>query len=178
MRRTGRSHAHHRIGRALADPVVAFHRRHRQIRPAAVARRQQRRGRHALADGAGATGVGPAKPAAAGARRRRRLDVHRRFHDHAGDFGVVGGRRSQARHAGARTLRGAADDHHPGRAVLGTEQRHRARRLGIRAGHGGLVRDAGGHGPGPYQGRSHGLDGDQSAGTRSSSCCPTAPSGW
>ena len=29
----------------------------------------------------------------------RRLDVHRRLHDHAGDFGAVGGRRSQARRA-------------------------------------------------------------------------------
>ena len=41
--------------------------------------------------------------------------------------------------AGARTLRRAADDLHPGRAVLGAEQRHGARRLGLRAGHGGLV---------------------------------------
>ena len=57
----------------------------------------QRRGRHAVADGARSTGARPAKLAAAGARRRRRLDVHRRFHDHAGDFGAVGGRRSQAR---------------------------------------------------------------------------------
>ncbi len=72
----------------------------------------------------------------------RRFDVHRRFHDHAGDFGAVGGRRSQARNAGARALCGAADDFHPGRAVLGSEQRHGARRLGLRAGHGGLVRYA------------------------------------
>ena len=39
--------AHHRARRALADPVVAVHRRHRQICAAAAARRQQRRGRHA-----------------------------------------------------------------------------------------------------------------------------------
>ena len=154
--------AHHRARRALADPVVAFHRRYRQIRAAAAARRQQRRGRHAFPDGAGATGAGPPKLAAAGARRRRRLDVHRRFHDHAGDFGVVGGRRSQARHARARTLCRSADDLHSRRAVLGAEQRHRARRLAVRAGHGGLVRDAGGHGPRPHQRRSQRAGGDQS----------------
>ena len=39
-----------------------------------------------------------------------------------------------------RALRGAADGRHPGRAVRGAEQRHRARRLGLRPGDGGLVR--------------------------------------
>ncbi len=88
----------------------------------------------------GQRALGRRSLAAAGARRRRRLDVHRRFHDHAGDFGVVGGRRSQAGHAGTRTLCGTADDLHSGRPLLGAEQRHRARRLRVRAGHGGLVR--------------------------------------
>ena len=45
----------------------------------------------------GQRALGPAQLAAAGARRHRRLDVHRRFHDHAGDLGAVGGRRPQAR---------------------------------------------------------------------------------
>ena len=45
----------------------------------------------------GQRALGRRSLAAAGARRRRRLDVHRRFHDHAGDFGAVGGRRPQAR---------------------------------------------------------------------------------
>ena len=128
------------LGVLVADPVGAVHRRHRQIRAAAAARRQQRRGRHALADGARPARARPPELAVAGARRGRRLDVHRRFHDHAGDFGAVGGRRPQARDAGARALRGAADGLHSGRAVLGAEQRHRARRLRFRAGHGGLVR--------------------------------------
>ncbi len=170
--------ARHRARRALADPVVAVHRRHRKIRAAAVARRQQRRGRHAVADGAGAAGAGPAKLAVAGARRRRRLDVHRRFHDHAGDFGVVGGRRSQARHARARTLRRAADDLHSGRAVLGAEQRHRARRLRLRAGHGGLVRDAGGDWASSTSATIPPCWPRSIPGTRSTSCFPTAPSGW
>ena len=46
-----------------------------------------------FADGAGAAGAGPTELGIAGARRGGRLDVHRRFHDHAGDFSVVGGRR-------------------------------------------------------------------------------------
>ena len=133
-------HAGHRARRSVADPLGAAYRRHRQIRPAAAARRQQRRGRHAVADGAGPAGAGPQKLAVAGAGRDRRLDVHRRFHDHAGDFGAVGGRRPQARGAGARALCGAADGLHPGRAVLGSEQRHGARRVGLWAGHGRLVR--------------------------------------
>ena len=47
----------------------------------------------------------------------RRFDVHRRFHDHAGDFGVVRGRGSQARYAGTRAPCGAADGLHSGPAV-------------------------------------------------------------
>ena len=135
----------------LADPVVAVCRRHRQIRAAAAARRQQRRGRHAVADGARPARAGPPKLAVAGAGRDRRLDVHRRLHDHAGDFGAVGGRRPQARSAGARALCRAADGLHSGRAVLGAEQRHREGRGGVRAGHDRLVRDAGGAGPAAYQ---------------------------
>ena len=126
----------------------------------------------------GQRATGPAKLVLAGARRARRLDVHRRFHDHAGDLGAVGGRGSQARGAGARALRGAADDLHPGRAVLGAEQRHRPRRIGLRAGHGGLVRHICGDGPDAHQRRSDGAGGDQSLVRRSSSCCPTARSAW
>ena len=166
----------HRARRALADPVGALHRRHRQIRLAAAARRQQRRGRYALPDGAGPARAGTPELAVAGARRARRLDVHRRFHDHAGDLGAVGGRRPQARDTGARALCGAADDLHPGRAVLGAEQRHRARRFRFRPGDGGLVcidRRDGAH---AHQRRSLGACGDQSLVRRCNSCCPTAPS--
>src|SRR6476661_4046947 len=49
---------------------------------------------------------------------------------------AVGRRRSQARHAGARPLCGAADDLHSRRVVLGTEQRHGARCVGFWAGNG------------------------------------------
>ena len=80
--------------------------------------------------------------ASAGARRGRRLDVHRRFHDHAGDFGIVGGRRVSSSDARARALRGAAHRSSFWSAVLGAEQGHRSGRLGLRAGDGGLVRVA------------------------------------
>ena len=42
----------------------------------------------------------------------------------------------------ARTLRGAAHRLHPDRAVRGPVARHRARRLGLRPRHGGVVYDA------------------------------------
>ena len=126
----------------------------------------------------GQRALGRQKLAVAGAGRHRRLDVHRRFHDHAGDFGAVGGRGPQARDAGARTLCGAADGLHSGRAVLGAEQRHGAGRLGVRAGHGGLVQQPRGDGPRAYQRRSVGAGRDQSLVRRFISCCRTAPSEW
>ena len=109
---------------------------------AAAARRQQRRGRHALADGAGPA---RARAAAAGSLLalgvHRRLDVHRRFRDHAGDLGAVGGRGPQARDAGASsTTCVPLTIVDPDRAVRGAAPRHRARRVRFRAGHGGLVR--------------------------------------
>ena len=79
---------------------------------------------------------------------------------------------------GARTLRGAADDLHPGAAVLGAEQRHRARRLGVRAGDGGLVHGAGGDGPDAHQATIRRCWRRSIPGTRSSSCFRTAPSDW
>ena len=108
----------------------------------AAARRQQRRGRHAVADGARPARARPPKLGADGAGRGRRLDVHRRFHDHAGDLGAVGGRGPEARRARARSLCGAGDGGHSRRAVLGAEQRHGPGRLRLRARHGGLVHDA------------------------------------
>ncbi len=48
----------------------------------------------------------------------------------------------------------------------------------VRAGHGGLVRDAGGDGPRPHQRRSHRSWRRSIPGTRSSSCFPTASSDW
>ena len=54
QRRRGRRHAAGRARRALADPVGADRRRDAQICRHPAARRQPRRGRHAVADGAGA----------------------------------------------------------------------------------------------------------------------------
>ena len=98
----------HRARRAVDDPVVADRRRHHQIRADAAARRQQRRGRHAVADGAGDPRARPADAARAAARRHRRGDVSRRLGDHAGDLGAVGGRRPEARDAGASSTTSAA----------------------------------------------------------------------
>ena len=80
--------------------------------------------------------------------------------------------------AGARALCGAADDLHSGRTVLGAEQRHRARRL--RFGPVMVVWFA----TLAVMGLMHINDDPIGAwrrsipGTRSSSCCPTAPSDW
>ena len=53
-RRRRRADARGGARRAVADPLGADRRRHAEIRPDPAARRQQRRGRHAGADGAGA----------------------------------------------------------------------------------------------------------------------------
>ena len=114
-----------------------------EIRPHPAARRQQRRGRHAGADGAGAA------RAAAKARGlvvllgiiSARAVLRRRRH-HAGAVGAVGGRRPEDRHAGLRPLRRAADGRHPDRAVRGAVARHRQRRGLLRPDHAGLVRRA------------------------------------
>ena len=138
-RRT-RRRATDRARRPVADPLVADRRRHREICPDPHARRQQRRGRHAGADGAGAAGAGPA-------------------HDLVFVLGMIGAalfygdafitpaisvlsavEGPEARHAGVRALRDAAHDRHPGRAVRGAEPRHGARRGLLRADHRGLVR--------------------------------------
>ena len=50
----GASTRGHGARRAVADPLGADPHRHGQIRPDPAARRQRRRGRHAVADGAGA----------------------------------------------------------------------------------------------------------------------------
>ena len=93
-----------------------------------AARRQQRRGRHAGADGAGAT------------RARRSSTpvlvllgivsaraVLRRRHHHAGAVGALGGRRPEDRDAGVRALRRADHGRDPDRAVRRAVARHRAR---------------------------------------------------
>ena len=82
----------HRLAAALdADPH-----RHAEIRHLDPARRQPRRGRHAVAAGAGAAGARPADRLlfVLGGRRRRAL--LRRRGDHPGDLGPVGGRGPRA----------------------------------------------------------------------------------
>ena len=126
--------------RSLPDPVGADRRRDAEIRADPAARRQQRRGRHAGADGAGpARGRQPRRRDRA-ARHHQRRAVLRRRGDHAGAVGAFGDRRHQARHRGVRSLCRAADGDHPGGAVCGSVARHRARRGLLRTGDVHLVR--------------------------------------
>ena len=144
-----------------------------------AARRQQRRGRHALADGAGVPRARPAHAAGADARRDRRGDVLRRLADHAGDLGAVGGRRPEARDAGVRALRAADHRRHPGRAVRGAVARHRARsrRSSARSWWSGSSRSRslGAH---AHRRRSRRVRGDQSALCDQLRRRATARSGW
>ena len=126
-RRRRRGDARGGARRALADHLGADRRRHAQIRRHPAARRQQGRGRHARADGAGAAAVGASSGAHRAARHHQRRAVLRRRHDHAGAVGALGDRRPQGRDAGVRSLRRAAHGRDPGRAVRGAVARHRAR---------------------------------------------------
>ncbi len=106
-----------------------------------AARRQQRRGRHAGADGAGAARASP---------RARRAIVLLGIISGALFYGdavitpalsvlsAIEGIKLVT--AGVRTLCRAADGDHPGRAVCGAVARHRARRRILRTDHVRLVR--------------------------------------
>jgi len=135
--------ARQRARRPEPGVLVADHRGVGEISAVHHARRQQGRGRHHGAYGAGPA-LHPRPPAAAlgrgaaGAVRRRA--VLRRRRDHAGDLGAVGGGGPEGRHAGAGALRGA--DHRgrdPGPGLVAAA-RHRAHRRGVRAGLRGVVR--------------------------------------
>ena len=70
--------------RAVADHLGADPRRHAEVRRDPAARRQQRRGRHAGADGAGAARARPSARRRRAARHHQRRAVLRRRHHHAG----------------------------------------------------------------------------------------------
>ena len=104
--------------------------RHGQVRRLPDAGRQQGRGRHAGADGAGAARRRPARSGCGlRAGRGRRGAVLRRRHHHPGHLGAVGGR-GPARRAGRRRTRSASyvlpiAAGHPDRAVHGAGARAR-----------------------------------------------------
>ena len=151
-----------RARRAVAHPVGADRRRDLQIRSDPPARRQQRRGWNFVAHGAGEPRLRTPHGADLYPRRDRRLDVPRRFRDHAGHFRAFGGRGAQTRDARVRPLCRRADRCHPGRPVRGAKPRHRQGCGLLRAGHGGLVRDHRDRGPGSRQRRPARAAGDQS----------------
>ena len=117
-------HPRHPFARVL----VADDRRVDQVHRLHHARRQQGRGRHHGADGAGAARGQEQRPCAGadavGPVRRRAL--LRRRHDHPGHLGALGGRGPRSRDAGIQALRDP--DHAPraDRAVRVPEARHRA----------------------------------------------------
>ncbi len=100
--------------------------------------------------------IGRQVQARAGARRDWRRDVLRRLHADTGGHRAVGGRRSQARHAGFRGICGAVRGHHPRCAVCDAEPRYIAGRDCLRPGDGGVVRCAGRAGADAYQRRADG----------------------
>ena len=142
--RRGRgARSHHHVGRTrrpVADPLVADHRRHAQVRHLPHPRRQQRRGRHARPDGAGATRVGSGRGVRRSPRHHRRRAVLRRRGDHAGAVGAVGGRGPRDCRSASRRLRHSTVGLHPARAVSGSVAGHGAGGDVLRAGHGRLVR--------------------------------------
>ena len=170
--------ARRRARRALADPVGADHHRHAQIRPAPAARRQQRRGRHAHADGARLARARQDHGRGDAARHHQRLAVLRRCGDHAGAVGAVRDRRPQGRDAGLRCLHRAADGGDPGRSVRGAVAWHRAGRDLLRPDHGGVVHRDRLAGSDAHRRRSRHSARDQPRSTAPHSCCITAPSAW
>ena len=108
----------------------------------AVAGRQQRRGWHALADGAGVACGGPGRQGGRDCRapwHHRRCDVLWRCGHHAGALGAVCRRRHRSRPAGFPRIRRALDRGHSGRAVCLSVARHRASRCAVRPDHDALV---------------------------------------
>ena len=150
-----------RARRAVDDSLGADHCRDHQVRAAAAAGRQQRGGRHALADRARDARTRPAHPVGFHARGDRRLDVPRRFGDHAGDLGALRGGGPEAPVARVRTLRRSAHHRDPVRIVRGAKPRHREGRGVFRPGHAGVVRgDRAGRAP-AHQRRPRRAAGDQ-----------------
>ena len=107
-RRQGR-HSDRRSGdrRDFAAALRAYFHGDGQICRVPDAGGQSRRGRHSVADGAGADGAGTARgtprQSRLSARRRRRRVVLGRRHHHARDFRAFGGRGPRSRHPSAST---------------------------------------------------------------------------
>ena len=140
----GPGHAGERAGGArhpVADHLGAAAGGHRQIRADPAARRQQRRGRHAGADGARLARARrqPRRRHRDPARHHQRRAVLRRRHHHAGAVGALGDRRLESRDAGVRRFRGADHGGDPDRAVRGAVARHGKGRRLVRSDHVGLV---------------------------------------
>ena len=140
QRNRGRCDAAGRAGCCLADPVGADRGGDAEIRPHPAARRQQRRGWNAGADGAGATRGEQGRGCDRAARHHLRRAVLRRRGHYARTFGAVGDRRHQARYRDLRTLCRAADGHHSGGAVCRAVPWHCPRRRVVRTDHVHLVR--------------------------------------
>ena len=141
----GAAHGRGDHRRDVAAHLCADLHGHGQICAVPHARRQPRRRRHTVADGACAVGAGEARPHRLPARRRRRRAFFGRRDHHAGDLGALGRRGPRSRHGPFQGLcefqRLCAGDHHrdPGPAVLGAKPRHGEGRGLFRADHGGVL---------------------------------------
>ena len=124
-----------RVRRPVADPLGADPRRDAQIRPHPAARRQQRRGRHAGADGAGATrlGQGCSSIMLLGMIAAALFYGDAMITPALSVLSAVEG--LKVVHRRLRTLCRAADACHPGRPVRRPVARHRARGRLFRADH-------------------------------------------
>ena len=100
--RTAHARVDHR--RDVASHLCADLHGYGQICAVPDARRQPRRGRHPVADGARAVRVGEARPRRVPSRRRRRGAVFRRRDHHASDLGPFGRRGSRSRHGAFQGL--------------------------------------------------------------------------
>src|SRR5262249_6991699 len=105
-----------------------------------AAGRQQRRRRHARADGVGAALPAKGRRCHRAVRHHQRRPVLRRCHDHACAVGALGDRGPQGRHACFRTLRGAADRAHFGAAIRVPIARNGQGGGILRPDHAGMVR--------------------------------------
>lgn len=153
------------LRRGVAGPLGADPDRDDQVRRLHHARRQQGRGRRAVADGPGATCHGQAHHPGLRPGRSRRGAVLWRRGDHAGHVGAVGGRGS-SHHSRARTWRdqrGRAADRHGDAAgpVLHPEPGHRLGRQAVRPGLRRVVRCHVLAGPDEPGGQSRHPDGHQ-----------------
>ncbi len=126
----------------VADPVGADPDHFTQIRAVDPARRQSRRRRHRRIAGAAFRPQRPAgnlaRPAPDRRPGRRGVALWRRRH-HTGDLGPERDRRREGRCPLTGACRGAADHHHPDRAVHHSEEGRGLYRQDLRAGDAGLV---------------------------------------